>query len=96
MKPFSATHLRLRRWSLALAAPMLLATSQSAHASAQGDWATASDIAVGGLALWSLGVPAAEGDTQGAFRAGGSAEGIPALALASFVGLARVEADKHH
>lgn len=135
---------RLRRWSLALAAPLLLA-GQSAQAASQDDWATASDIGVGGLVLWSLGIPAAEGDTQGALQAGGSVvagfgaaqglkqlfpeqrpdgsgndsfpsghtatafaaatsilerrgagEGIPALALASLVGLARVEADKHH
>ena len=123
---------------------MLLA-GQSAQAASQDDWATASDIGVGGLVLWSLGVPAEEGDTQGALQAGGSVvagfgaaqglkqvfpeqrpdgsgndsfpsghtatafaaatsilerrgpgEGIPALALASLVGLARVEADKHH
>ncbi len=133
-----------RRWSLAAAAPLLLA-SQPALASSQDDWATASDIGVGSLVLWSIGVPAAKGDTQGALQAGASAatgfgvaqglkqvfpemrpdgsgndsfpsghtatafasatsilerrgpgEGIPALALASFVGLARVEADKHH
>ncbi|MFN4239144.1 MAG: phosphatase PAP2 family protein [Erythrobacter cryptus] len=136
--------LRLRRLSLAFAAPVLLA-GQSARAASQDDWATASDIGVGGLVLWSLGVPAAEGDTQGAVQAGasvaagfgaaqglkqvfpeqrpdgsgadsfpsghtatafaaatsilerrGPGEGIPALALASLVGLARVEADKHH
>jgi len=134
----------LHRWSLTLAAPLLLA-GQSAQAANQDDWATASDIAVGSLVVWSLGVPVAEGDTQGALQAGGAAaagfgaaealkqvfpeqrpdgsgndsfpsghtatafaaatsilerrgagEGIPALALASFVGLARVEADKHH
>lgn len=135
---------RLPRLVLLAAAPVLLA-SQPAHASSQDDWATASDVAVGGLLLWSVGVPAVEGDTQGALQAGASAalgfgaaeglkqvfpeqrpdgsgndsfpsghtatafaaaasildrrgpeEGIPALALASFVGLARVEADKHH
>lgn len=144
MNPASPTPRPLRRWSLAIAAPLLLA-SQSAQAKSQDDWATASDIGVGGLVLWSLGVPVAEGDTQGALQAGGSVvagfgaaqglkqvfpeqrpdgsgndsfpsghtatafaaatsilerrgpgEGIPALALASLVGLARVEADKHH
>jgi membrane-associated phospholipid phosphatase len=145
MRPASS-HLRrsLHHWSLAVAGPLLLA-SQPALASSQDDWATASDIGVGSLVLWSIGVPAAKGDTQGAFQAGasaaagfgvaqglkqvfpearpdgsgndsfpsghtatafaaatsildrrGAAEGIPALALASFVGLARVEADKHH
>jgi membrane-associated phospholipid phosphatase len=144
MPPASVPARRVRRWSLALAAPVLLA-SQSAHATSQDDWSTASDIGVGGLVLWSLGVPAAEGDTQGALQAGasvavgfgaaqglkqvfpeqrpdgsgndsfpsghtatafaaatsildrrGPGEGIPALAVASLVGLARVEADKHH
>ena len=144
MNPASPTPRPLRRWSLALAAPLLLA-SQSAQAKSQDDWARASDIGVGGLVLWSLGVPVAEGDTPGALQAGGSVvagfgaaqglkqvfpeqrpdgsgndsfpsghtatafaaatsilerrgpgEGIPALALASLVGLARVEADKHH
>lgn len=134
----------LRRWSLTLAAPLLLA-GQGVQAARQDDWATASGIAVGSLILWSLGVPVAEGDSQGALQAGGAAavgfgaaealkqvfpeqrpdgsgndsfpsghtatafaaatsilerrgagEGIPALALASLVGLARVEADKHH
>lgn len=134
----------IRRFSLALAAPVLLA-SPSAHAASQDDWATASDIGVGSLVLWSIGVPAAEGDGPGALQAGASVaagygtaaglkqifpeqrpdgsgndsfpsghtatafaaatsildrrgpdEGIPALAVASFVGLARVEADKHH
>lgn len=144
MNPNPHPALRLRRLSLALAAPVLLA-SQSAHAAAQDDWARASDIGVGGLVLWSLGVPAAKGDTEGAWQAGasvaagfgaaqglkqvfpeqrpdgsgndsfpsghsatafaaatsilerrGTGEGIPALALASVVGLARVEADKHY
>jgi len=133
-----------RRWRLALAAPVLL-LSQPALASSQDTWATASDVGVGSLVLWSIGVPAVKGDTQGALQAGasdaaafglaqglkqvfteqrpdgsgndsfpsghtatafaaatsilerrGPAEGIPALALASFVGLARVQADKHH
>ncbi len=123
----------------------LTLASQPALASSQDDWATASDIGVGSLVLWSIGVPAAKGDTQGALQAGASAavgfgaaqglkqvfpetrpdgsgndsfpsghtstafaaatsilerrgpgEGIPALAVASFVGLARIEADKHY
>ncbi|MFN3863829.1 MAG: phosphatase PAP2 family protein [Erythrobacter sp.] len=134
----------LRRCAFALVAPAVLA-SQSAQAASPLDWDTASDIGVGALVLWSLGVPVAQGDTQGALQAGasvavgfgaaqglkqafpesrpdgsgndsfpsghtatafaaatsildrrGTGEGIPALALASFVGLARVEADKHH
>ncbi len=134
----------LRRWSLALASPLLLA-GQPAFASSQDDWATASDVGVGGLVLWSVGVPLAQSDEQGALQAGasgaagfvsaqalkeafperrpdgsgndsfpsghtatafaaatsilerrGPGEGIPALALASFVGVARVEADKHY
>lgn len=132
------------RFSLALAAPVLLA-GQSVQAASPDDWATASDIGVGSLVLWSISVPAVKGDKQGALQAGASAatgfgvaqglklafpetrpdgsgndsfpsghtatafaaatsildrrgapEGIPALALASLVGLARVEADKHH
>lgn len=134
----------LRRWTLVMAGPLLLAGT-SAQATSEDDWATASDIGVGSLALWSLGVPVAQGDMPGALQAGGSmlvgtavtqglktafpeqrpdgsgddsfpsghtavafaaatsildrrglAEGIPALALASFVGVARVKADKHH
>ncbi|MBI1404004.1 MAG: phosphatase PAP2 family protein [Porphyrobacter sp.] len=134
----------MRRHALLALGPALLA-AQPALASSQDDWATASDIGVGGLVAWSLGVPAAEGDTPGALQAGGSVvagfgaaqglkqvfpearpdgsgndsfpsghtatafaaatsilerrgpgEGVPALALASLVGLARVEADKHH
>ncbi len=134
----------LRRWSLVLAAPVLVA-SHSAQAASPDDWDTASDVGVGSLLLWSIGVPAAKGDTQGAVQAGASAvagfgaaqglkqvfpemrpdgsgndsfpsghtatafaaatsildrrgagEGIPALALASFVGVARIKADKHH
>ncbi len=135
---------RLRRWSFLAVSPLLLA-GQPALASSQDDWATASDIGVGSLVLWSIGVPAAKGDSHGALQAGASAavgfgvaqglkqvfpemrpdgsgndsfpsghtatafaaatsilerrgagEGIPALAVASFVGLARVQADKHH
>ncbi|MFZ1743497.1 MAG: phosphatase PAP2 family protein [Pontixanthobacter sp.] len=119
--------------------------AQPAFASSEKDWASASDVGVGALMTWSLGVPLMDGDTQGALQAGGSLaasaaiaqsmkqvvhetrpdgsdrrsfpsghtsmafgaatsilerrgskEGIPALALAGFVGLARVEADKHY
>ncbi len=145
MSPLPSHQPRLmRRWTLVAASPLLLA-AQPAFASSQDDWATASDVGVGSLVLWSIGVPAIRGDTQGALQAGasdavafglaqglkqafpeqrpdgsgndsfpsghtatafaaatsilerrGPAEGIPALALASFVGLARVQADKHH
>lgn len=133
----------MRRVTLA-AMPLFLLASTPALAG-PGGWATASDVAVGGLAAWSLGVPLVQGDTRGAMQAGGSmlaaqavaqglkesvhetrpdgsdrrsfpsghtsmafaaatsildrrglAEGIPALAVASFVGVARVEARKHH
>lgn len=138
------SHRALRFFSLTLAAPLLLA-GQSAQAASPKNWDTASDIGVGSLVLWSIGVPAVQGDKQGALQAGasaaagfgtaqvlkqafpetrpdgsgndsfpsghtatafaaatsildrrGPAEGIPALALASFVGLARVKADKHY
>lgn len=133
----------MRRLPLA-ALPLLLVATSPAQADT-GGWATASDVAVGGLTAWSLGVPLVQGDTRGAMQAGGSmlaaqamaqglkatvhetrpdgsdrrsfpsghtsmafaaassilerrgpAEGIPALAVASFVGVARVEARKHH
>jgi membrane-associated phospholipid phosphatase len=133
-----------RRLALLAAVPALL-LAQPAAAASEDDWDTASDVAVGGLLLWSVGVPVLEDDTPGAVQAGASSvlafgaaqglkqvfpeqrpdgsgndsfpsghtatafaaaasildrrgpeEGIPALALASFVGLARVEADKHH
>ncbi|MFO6446547.1 phosphatase PAP2 family protein [Erythrobacter sp. NE805] len=132
------------RFAVLFAAPLLIA-SQPASASSQDDWARASDIGVGGLLLWSIGVPLAEGDSKGALQAGaadvagfaaaqalkeafpetrpdrsgndsfpsghtatafaaatsilerrGPGEGVPALALAGVVGLARVEADKHY
>lgn len=119
--------------------------AQPAAASTQDDWAALSNIGVGGLAAWSLGVPLIDGDSAGALQAGGSmaasflvatgmkeafpetrpdgsdrrsfpsghtstafgaaasiwnrrgaSEGIPAMAVASLVGLARVKADKHH
>jgi len=139
-----APHRPVRRLTLAAAGPLLLA-SQPALASSQSDWATASDVGVGTLLLWSVGVPLAEGDRQGALQGGasgaagflsaqalkeafpeqrpdgsgndsfpsghtatafaaatsilerrGPGEGVPALALAGVVGLARVEAEKHH
>jgi len=58
--------------SLVMAGPLLLA-SQPALATSQDDWATASDIGVSSLVLWSIGVPAAKGDTHGALLAGASA-----------------------
>lgn len=131
-----------RKPALAIAPLALLASPASAD---EGDWATASDIGVGGLVAWSLGVPLAQGDGEGALQAGvamaaaqgvsqalkytidetrpdgsdrhsfpsahtstafaaaasiferrGAGEGIPALAVAGLVGLARVEAKKHH
>ncbi len=128
---------------------MVLAAVALAGASpaAAGDkgWADASDAGVAALALWSIGVPLASGDNNGALQAAGSfggaeavaqalkatiretrpdgsnrksfpsghssmafaaassilerrgpEEGVPALALAGFVGLARVEAHKHY
>lgn len=141
---FGALRLRTSGFTCILAAPLLL-LPQTAAASSQDDWATASDIGVGALAAWSIGVPLAQGDNAGALQAGGSmaasylvatglketfpetrpdgsdrrsfpsghtsvafgaatsiwnrrgdAEGIPALAVAGLVGLARVQADKHH
>ncbi len=127
-----------------LAGPALL-IAQPAEASSEDDWATASDIGVGTLTAWSLGVPLIQGDNQGALQASGSLaasalvaqslkqvvretrpdgsnrrsfpsghtsmafgaassilerrgakEGVPAMILAGFVGLARVEAEKHY
>ncbi|WP_158611036.1 phosphatase PAP2 family protein [Aurantiacibacter spongiae] len=128
----------------ALAAPAII-LAQPALADTRGDWATASDVGVGALTAWSIGVPVAEGDARGAIEAGvsisaaelaaqglkatiserrpdgsdansfpsghasmafsaatriaerrGLSEGIPAFALAGFVGVARVQADKHY
>ena len=132
----------ISRVSLAL----LLATApMQAQAKNEKAWATASDVGVAGLSLAALGLPIAQGDTQGAFQAAGSLGasalvttglkytfpelrpdgsdrksfpsghtstafaaaatlynrqgadiGLPAMLAASFVGLARVQADKHH
>lgn len=130
--------------------PILLAAGPVAllASPAQADeraWATASDVAVGGLVAWSVAVPLLDGDEAGAVQAGisiaaaqgvaqllkhtiratrpdgsdddsfpsghastafaaatsimrrrGPDEGVPALALAGFTGLGRVEARKHH
>ena len=57
-----------RRWALTLL-PLSLATAVPAQADEQ-DWGTASDVAVGGLVLWSVGVPLIEGDEDGALEAG--------------------------
>ncbi len=131
--------------TLALAlAPLGLLAAVPAQAD-EATWATASDVAVGGLIVWSVGVPLLHGDEQGALQAGisiaaaqgvaqllkhtvrerrpdgsddrsfpsghtatafaaassimarrGPGEGVPALALAGFTGLARVEARKHY
>lgn len=135
------------RCALALA-PIALFAAVPAHAGPRaydGDWATASDIAAGGLVAWSVGVPLIDGDEKGALQAGlsiaaaqgvsqllkltvhetrpdgsddrsfasahsamafaaatsilkrrGPEEGIPAMAVAGFTGLARVEAGKHY
>lgn len=136
---------RRSRLMLATLCGPALALAQPAHASTQSNWGVVSDIGVGTLAAWSLGVPLAEHDRAGALQAGGSiaasflvaqglkrifpetrpdgsnrhsfpsshtsisfaaatsiyrrrgaAEGIPAFALASLVGVARVKADKHY
>lgn len=129
---------RRTRCTLALA-PFALLAATPAHADA-GGWATASDVAVGGLVAWSVAVRLIDGDEEGALQAGlsiaaaqgmaqllkhtvdetrpdgsddhsfpsghaatafaaassiyrrrGPDEGIPALALAGFTGLARVQ-----
>jgi membrane-associated phospholipid phosphatase len=124
-----------------LAAALLLATP--AHAD-EDDWATASDIGRGALVVTALGVPAVQGDWEGAKQAAfslgatyavtnglkliieeerpdesndksfpsghtsssfaaaatlhkrhGWEVGVPAHIVATFVGVARVKADKH-
>lgn len=131
----------LRRALLA-AAPLALTASPAQAGDAH--WETASDIAVGGLVVWSVGVPLIDGDEKGALQAGlsiaaaqgvtqllkhtisaprpdrsndrsfpsghaatafaaassimqrrGADEGVPAMALAGFTGLARVEGRRH-
>ena len=132
----------ISRVSLAL---LLAAAPMQAQAKNEKAWATASDVGVAGLSLAALGLPIAQGDTQGAFQAAGSLGaaalittglkytfpelrpdgsdrksfpsghtstafaaavslynrqgagiGVPAMLAAGFVGLARVQADKHH
>jgi len=131
-----------RKCALCLAPLALIASPAQAD---EQDWDTASDIAVGGLIVWSVGAPLVSGDEEGALQAGlsiaaaqgvtqllkhvidaprpdlsnrrsfpsghtamafaaassimerrGADEGIPAMALAGFAGLGRVEARKHH
>jgi len=55
--------------SLAL---LLAAAPMQAQAKIEKAWATASDVGVAGLSLAALGLPIAQGDTQGAFQAAGS------------------------
>ncbi|WP_353206748.1 phosphatase PAP2 family protein [Sphingorhabdus sp.] len=132
----------ISRVSLAL---LLAAAPMQAQAKNEKAWATASDVGVAGLSLAALGLPIAQGDTQGAFQAAGAlgasalittglkytfpelrpdgsdrrsfpsghtstafaaaaslynrqgaSIGVPAMLAAGFVGLARVQADKHH
>ena len=132
------------RIALLAASAATFAIASPAAASEKG-WSTASDVAVGTLAAWSLGVPVVTGDGKGAFQAAtsigagylvstglkeviretrpdgsdrksfpsghttgafaaaasiyerrGAKEGIPAFALATFVGVARVQAKKHY
>ena len=131
--------------SLVSLALLLVAVPMQAQAKNEKAWTTASDVGVAGLSLAALGLPIAQGDTQGAFQAAGSLGaaalittglkytfpelrpdgsdrksfpsghtsaafaaaatlysrqgadiGVPAMLAASFVGLARVQADKHH
>ena len=134
----------LRHRCALVLAPAALAAAGPAHADER-DWGLASDLAVGTLVAWSVAVPLAEGDEDGALQAGisiaaaqgvsqllkrmidaprpdgsnrrsfpsahtatafaaassiyrrrGPGEGVPAMALAGFTGLGRVEARKHH
>jgi len=69
-----------KRCTLALA-PFVLAAATPAQADEQ-DWATASDVAVGGLDAWSVGVTLIQGDEDGALDAGisiAAAQGIAQL-----------------
>jgi len=66
-----------KRCALALA-PLALGAAVPAQANEQ-DWAMTSDLAVGGLIVWSVGVPLIEGDEGGALEAGisiAAAQGI--------------------
>ena len=69
-----------RRFARA-AAPLALVATSPAQADEQ-DWGTASDVAVGGLIAWSVGVPLASGDEKGALQAGlsiAAAQGLTQL-----------------
>ena len=64
---------------LALAPALLVAAPAQAE---EQDWGTASDIAVGGLVAWSVGMPLVEGDEKGALQAGislAAAQGLTQL-----------------
>jgi len=68
-----------RRAALALAPLALLASPARAD---ERDWATVSDVSVGALIAWSVGVPLIEGDEKGALQAGVSiaaAQGVAQL-----------------
>lgn len=54
----------------AVIAAALALSAHSVSANAREDWELASDVGLGSLVLWSLGVPAIEGDEQGVFQAG--------------------------
>jgi membrane-associated phospholipid phosphatase len=62
------TLLSCKRLTLAVAA-MALALPAPAQADER-SWATASDVAVGGLVAWSVGGPLVNGDEKGALQAG--------------------------
>lgn len=67
---------------LALAAAPLALMASPAQAQDEETWATATDVAVGGLVLWSVAVPLIEGDEDGALEAGlsiAAAQGITQL-----------------
>ena len=70
-----------RRYCAAALAPFALAMAGPAQADER-DWATASDVAVGGLLAWSVGRPLVSGDEKGALQAGlsiAAAQGVTQL-----------------